>query len=350
MHRLRRPCPSEPWKRRRFFIDADPRAMTESAPTPYRAPWWLPGGHAQTIYARLAARCNAVSYRRTEWTTPDDDIVAIDWVDGPANAPLVVMFHGLEGGSDSHYSRALMSDVAAQGWRGVVPHFRGCGGLPNRKPRAYHSGDTPEIDWMLKRMQEVAGGQPLFVTGISLGGNALLKWLGEQGDQARAIVRAASAVCAPIDLREGGMALERGFSRIYGHYFLVSMRPKALGMLHRFPKLFSAEAVRRARTLRDFDDAVTAPMFGFVDAEEYWRRSSAKPLLNAIRTPTLLINARNDPFQPGDTLPGPAELSASIEAEFTAGGGHVGYVAGRFPGHVHWLPGRIIRFFRDHCV
>lgn len=344
MHRLRRRYPSDRRKRQRFFIDAVGGSMT----APYRAPWWLPGGHAQTIYASLAARCQAVSFRRTEWTTPDDDIVAVDWVDGPSDAPLVVMFHGLEGGSASHYARALMSDVAARGWRGVVPHFRGCGGLPNRRPRAYHSGDTPEIDWMLKRLHEAADGQPLFVTGVSLGGNALLKWLGEQGDNASAIVRAAAAVCAPIDLREGGMALERGFSRIYGHYFLVTMRSKALAMLGRFPRLFSARAVRRARTLRDFDDVVTAPIFGFADAFEYWRRSSAKPHLHAIRTPTLLINARNDPFQPGDTLPIRAELSAAIEAEFTAAGGHVGYVTGPFPGNVQWLPSRIISFFCKH--
>ena len=314
----------------------------------YRAPWWLPGGHAQTIYASLIARCRPVSYRRTQWTTPDDDIVAVDWVDGPADAPLIVMFHGLEGGSGSHSSRAMMSDVAALGWRGAVPHFRGCGGLPNHKPRAYHSGDSAEIDWMLKRFHREAGGRPLFATGVSLGGNVLLKWLGEQEGDARAILRAAASICAPVDLCASGKSLEQGFNRIYGTYFLTTMRPKALSMLGRFPGLFPAEPVRRARTLRDFDDTVTAPIFGFADAEEYWRRSSAKPLLGGIRVPTLMINAYNDPFQPGDCLPRASELSPAIEPERTATGGHVGYVTGRFPGHVHWLPARIIKFFCRH--
>ena len=324
------------------------RPAASTGGDPYRPPWWLPGGHAQTIYASLFARRGAATFRRTEWTTPDDDIIAVDWIDGPADAPLVVMFHGLEGGSGSHYSRALMSDVAAMGWRGVVPHFRGCGGLANRKPRAYHSGDTPEIDWVLKRLHDAAGGAPLFVTGVSLGGNVLLKWLGEQEGAARHVVRAAAAISAPVDLRVGGMALERGFSRIYSRYFLTTMRPKAMSMLKRFPGLFAAERVRRARTLRDFDDTVTAPIFGYADADDYWRHASAKPLLRTIRVPTLLVNARNDPFQPGDALPAPEALSPAIEALLTADGGHVGYVSGRFPGHVHWLPARIIEFFRRH--
>lgn len=316
---------------------------------PYVAPWWLPGGHAQTIYARLAARRKRAPLERSEWITPDDDVIAVDRVRGPHDAPLVVLFHGLEGGSDSHYAQAFMGEVAAAGWRGAVPHFRGCGGITNRRPRVYHSGDTPEVDWMLARFADEARGAPLFVGGVSLGGNVLLKWLSEQGEAARARVRAAAAVCSPLDLRVGGMALERGFSRlVYGRYFLTSMRPKALAMLRRHPGLFDAERVRRSRTLRQFDDAVTAPMFGFADAEDYWRRASSKPHLHAIRVPTLLINARNDPFQPGAHLPLPQALSPAIEAEFTAGGGHVGYVAGRFPGHIHWLPTRIIGFFRRY--
>ena len=175
-----------------------------------------------------------------------------------------------------------------------------------------------------------------------------MKWLGEREDGARGIVRAAASICAPVDLRASGKSLEQGFSRIYGTYFLTTMRPKALSMLARFPGLFPADPVRRARTLRDFDDTVTAPVFGFADADDYWRRSSARPLLRGIRVPTLMINAHNDPFQPGDCLPCSRELSLAIETERTATGGHVGYVTGPFPGHVHWLPDRIINFFRRH--
>jgi len=315
-------------------------------PEPYRPPWWLPGGHAQTIYARLGARRGKVRLQRTTWTTPDDDVLAVDWVEGDAAAPLAILFHGLEGGSESHYAQAMMSAVARTGWRGAVIHFRGCGGLANRTARAYHSGDTPEVDWMLRRMRVLAGEAPLFATGVSLGGNVLLKWLAEQGEAAGQVVHAAASICAPVDLAVGGNALARGFSRIYSRYFLASLQPKALAMLERHPGLFDARAVRRARTLRDFDDAVTAPMFGYRDAEDYWARASAGPHLAGVRVPTLMINALNDPFQPGDALPAVHALSPAITPLFTAAGGHVGYVTGRFPGHVGWLPARIIEFFK----
>lgn len=316
-----------------------------SPPQPYRAPWWLPGGHAQTIYARLFARCPRPRFERETWTTPDDDVIVVDRIVGAASAPMVVMFHGLEGGADSHYARAMMAAVAELGWRGAVPHFRGCGGVRNRLPRAYHSGDSGEIDWVLRRFHGEAASAPLFATGVSLGGNALTKWLAEQGEQARAVVRAAASICAPLDLAAGGRALERGVSRIYGRYFLQTLKPKALELTERFPGRFDPGRIRAARTLRHFDDAVTAPMFGFDDAEDYWRRSSAKPLLDRVRVPVLLINARNDPFQPDDVLPGTHALSPSVETEFTGEGGHVGYVTGPFPGQVDWLPARIIAFF-----
>lgn len=316
-----------------------------SAPPPYRAPWWLPGGHAQTIYARLFARCPRPHYRRETWITPDDDQIVVDRIDGHDRAPLVVMFHGLEGGSDSHYARAMMAAVQALGWRGAVPHFRGCGGVRNRLPRAYHSGDSSEIDWIVRRFHAQAPAAPLFATGVSLGGNALTKWLAEQGEDARPIVRAGAAICAPLDLAAGGRALERGVSRIYSRYFLQTLKPKALELSQRFPGRFDQTRIRAARTLRHFDDAVTAPMFGFSDAEDYWRRASAKPLLDAVRVPVLLINARNDPFQPAAVLPAVHAVSPAIETEFTGEGGHVGYVTGPFPGQVGWLPARIIAFF-----
>lgn len=321
------------------------RPTARTSPPPYRAPWWLPGGHAQTIYARLFARCPKPHFARETWVTPDDDVIAVDRIAGPASAPMVVMFHGLEGGSDSHYARALMAAVRELGWRGAVPHFRGCGGVPNRLPRAYHSGDSAEIDWVLRRFRGEAETAPLFVAGVSLGGNALTKWLAEQGDAARTVVHAAAAICAPLDLAAGGRALERGVSRIYSRYFLQSLKPKALELTQRFPGRFDAARIRASRTLRHFDDAVTAPMFGFEDADDYWRRSSAKPLLDRVRVPVLLINARNDPFQPADVLPGDQGLSPAIETEFTGQGGHVGYVTGPFPGQVGWLPARIIAFF-----
>jgi predicted alpha/beta-fold hydrolase len=313
-------------------------------PSPFRPPWWLRGGNAQTIYAAMVLRGARARYRRERWATPDGDFVLTDWVDGPADAPLLALFHGLEGSSASHYARALMSAVRARGWRGVVPHYRGCGGEPNDLPRAYHSGDSREIDWMLRRLHSTAGSAPLFAVGVSLGGNALLKWLGEEGDAAGKIVRAAAAVSAPVDLTAAGNALGRGFNLVYARHFLGSLKRKTAEKLERFPGCVDGAAAARARTLREFDDAVTAPLHGFRDAADYWLRSSAKPLLARVRVPTLVINARDDPFLPDRHLPLPQEVSASVELEFPAAGGHVGFVTGPFPGRLGWLPTRVLGF------
>lgn len=310
----------------------------------YRPPWWLQRGNAQTLYAALALRGAQLRYRRERWDTPDGDFIVADWVDGPASAPIVVLFHGLEGSSASHYARALMSAVRARGWRGVVPHFRGCGGEPNNLPRAYHSGDSQEIDWMLRRLRPVVGAAPLFAVGVSLGGNALLKCLGEEGDAGCALVRAAAAVSAPVDLTAAGNALGRGFNLVYTRHFLGSLKRKTAAKLERFPGCVDGAAAARARTLREFDDAVTAPLHGFRDASDYWLRSSAKPLMKRVRVPTLVINARDDPFLPAEHLPAPASVSAEVVLDFPAAGGHVGFVTGPFPGNLGWMPARVLDF------
>jgi predicted alpha/beta-fold hydrolase len=333
------------------FDSADSRrpAATPAAmhPGSYRAPWWLPGGNAQTIYAALVARLPRPSVRRERWETPDDDFVDVDRVDGPPEAPLLVLFHGLEGGTASHYARAMLAAARARRWRAALPHFRGCGGEPNRLPRAYHSGDSAEIDWMLRRLAGEAGAAPVFAMGVSLGGNALLKWLGERGPEARALVRAAAAVSAPVDLTAAGDALERGFNMVYTRNFLATMKRKSAAKLERFPRLFDGERVARSRTLREFDDLVTAPLHGFRDAADYWARASSKPWLRGIAVPTLLLNAANDPFLPGTHLPRAEEVAPCVRREFPATGGHVGFVSGPFPGRYDWLPRRIFGFFED---
>jgi len=317
----------------------------ETSESSYRVPWWLPGGHLQTIYPYLFRRPPRPALRRERWETPDGDCVAVDVLDGPQEAPLLVLFHGLEGGSHSHYARALMQHARARGWRALLPHFRGCGGEPNRLPRAYHSGDTAELDWMLRRAAEYACGRPLYAMGVSLGGNVLLKWLGERGEEAGALVRAAAAVSAPLDLMAAGEALERGFNRVYARMFLATLVAKSMDMIARFPGLFDGERAARARTLREFDDAVTAPLHGFADVTDYWTRASSKPLLRHIRVRTLILNARNDPFLPAQHLPGRDEVSAAVTLEFPATGGHVGFMSGPFPGHLRWLPERVFAFF-----
>jgi len=313
----------------------------------YRAPTWLPGGHAQTIYGAMFTPCPRVDYRRLQWDTPDGDFIELDWVDGPAQAPLVVLFHGLEGSSRSHYALSLMHEVRARCWRGVVPHFRGCSGRPNRLPRAYHSGDFREVHWILGRLA-VQAAAPCFAVGVSLGGNALLKWLAAEGAAAATSLRAAAAVSAPVDLEIAGHGLGRGFNRIYTWHFLRSLKPKSLDKLSRYPGLYDARKVAHARNLHEFDELVTAPLHGFESADDYWSRASSKPGLRDIKLPTLLVHARNDPFLPGAALPSSDEVSAHVRLEYFDAGGHAAFVTGPFPGRLDWLPRRLLGFFDSY--
>lgn len=309
----------------------------------YQAPWWLPGGHAQTIWSALRPAPD-VALRRERWETPDADFIDLDWAGDADAAQTLVLFHGLEGSSESPYARSIAAAAAERGWRAAIVHFRGCSGEPNRLSRAYHSGDSEEADWVLRRL--AAERVPLFAAGISLGGNVLLKWLGERGDEARAVVRSATAVSAPIDLGAADRALSTGFSRlVYARTFLKTLKQKSLEKLARHPGTFDGARAAAARTLYEFDDAVTAPLHGFADAEDYYTRASAGPLLRHIRVPTLVLNALNDPFLPRDALERAARgASADVLLEFPATGGHVGFVNGRFPGRHGWLAQRILGF------
>jgi predicted alpha/beta-fold hydrolase len=313
-------------------------------PTTYTAPRWLPGGHLQTIYPATCIAKPAVAFRRERWQAPDGDFVDIDFVDAAAGQPFVLLFHGLEGSSDSHYARALMAHVEARGWRGAVVHFRGCSGEPNLAPRFYHSGDAAEIDWIVRRLHAQhrdAAPARFYVVGVSLGGNALLRWLGEYQHQAD-IVDAACSISAPLDLAAGGAALSRGPNLIYTRMFLKSLKPKCLDKLRQFPGLFDRDALLRARNLYEFDNVITAPLHGYRNTDDYWDRASAKHVLHDITVPTLILNARNDPFMPAQHLPHAA--ASCVQLDYPAEGGHVGFAVGRFPGSLTWLPQRVLHF------
>ncbi len=289
-------------------------------------------GHLQTIAAALRPHPRP-AFVRERWETPDGDFIDVDFAG--SGRPLV-LFHGLEGCSHSHYARVLAPAFARAGWRVAIPHWRGCSGEPNRLPRAYHSGDSAEVDWIVRRFAA-----PADAIGVSLGGNALLKWLGERGEEARRVVRRAAAISAPLDLAASAGALDRGLNRLlYTRMFLAMLKTKSFAKLARYPDLFDGAQLARARTFREFDDLFTAPLHGFRDAAHYWSSSSCGAWLAHIRVPTLLINARNDPF-----LPEPALLAASrgaarsVTLEFPRAGGHVGFAAG-------WLSRRLIEFFR----
>lgn len=313
----------------------------------YRAPWWLPGGHLQTIYPAKCIVKPAVAYRRERWRTPDEDFIDLDFVDGCSDAPFLVLFHGLEGSSDSHYARSLMAHIASLGWSGVVVHFRGCSGEINHAPRFYHSGDAQEIDWILRRLAPAVraqGATRLYAVGVSLGGNALLRWLGESQHEAE-IVDAACAISAPLDLAGGGAALGRGFNMIYTRVFLKTLRIKSREKLAQFPGLFDLDAMLKSRDLYAFDNIVTAPLHGYRDTDDYWHRASARYVLSDVTVPVLVLNARNDPFLPHQYLP--RDASSAVTLEYPAEGGHVGFATGPFPGRLNWLPQRVVSFLQD---
>ncbi len=331
--------------------------VATNAATHYQAPWWLGrgqiGAHLQTVYPALFGTRPNIIYQRERWdTTPhgkaDGDFIDVDRLASTVAAkdqPMLVVFHGLEGNSTSPYALNLMAEAAARGWRGLVPHFRGCGGELNRLPRAYHSGDATEIDWILRRVKAEAPDVPVYVAAISLGGNATMKWLGEQGSEAGRFATAVAAVSAPLDLMASGEALEQGFCKVYTKRFLATMIQKSLAKLDHHPGIFSRDAALNARTLREFDNEITAPLHGYRDTDDYWTRGSAKPGLIDVKVPSLLLNARNDPFLPAAALPRLSEVSPAVHLDFPPHGGHVGFLSGRFPGHGRWMSARVLRFF-----
>jgi len=333
--------------------------------SPYRAPWWLGGdgllgGNLQTIWSAKISRAYASPrprFTRERWHTPDGDFIDIDRsipdpTTGPPvlpDAPLLVLFHGLEGSSSSHYAQAFADRAAQLGWHFAVPHFRGCSGEDNLAPRAYHSGDFEEVGWMLDRLRADHAG-PMLAVGVSLGGNALLRWAQEAGEQGALMVDAIASVSAPLDLAAGGHAIGRGFNRfVYTRMFLASMRPKALRKLAQFPGLFNRERLMAARNLYEFDDVFTAPIHGFGGTDDYWSRASAKPHLADIKLPALVLNALNDPFVPGVSLPRPeSDVGQHVTLWQPSQGGHVGFPQGRFPGHVLGMPATITAWLRSH--
>ena len=313
----------------------------------YAAPWWLPGGNLQTIWSALYAKRYAgvrPQYRRARWSAPDGDFIDVDWLASepdevaPGSNVLLVLFHGLEGTSRSQYSEAFADYAQQKGMAFAVPHFRGCSGEINLGPRAYHSGDYEEIDWILQRFRREHAG-PIIAAGISLGGNALMRWAAEAGATAGQTVTAVASICSPIDLAAGGHAIGKGFNRlVYTRMFLKTMKPKALVKLKQHPGLFDEHALRAAKDLYDFDNVFTAPVHGFKNTEDYWSRASAKPHLGRIQIPALVLNARNDPFVPHWCLPSAHEVSKSVTLWQPVHGGHVGFPSGRVPGHVRTMP------------
>lgn len=310
----------------------------------------------QTIWPALYSQRRVgepLTFRRERWTTPDNDFVDVDFLDqhaAHASAPWLVLFHGLEGSSQSHYAQAFASLAREAGLRFAMPHFRGCSGELNRAPRAYHSGDFEEVGWMLARFRAQSA-QPLLAAGVSLGGNALLRWAEEAGSTARRLVHAVSAISSPLDLTAAGHAIGRGFNRlVYTRMFLRSMKPRALAKLQQHPGLFDRDRLVAAQDLYAFDDVFTGPLHGFAGVDDYWRRGSAKPHLARIQVPALVVNAQNDPFVPSASLPERGAVGQHVTLWQPAHGGHVGFPAGAPPGHVLAMPQAVLQWLGQHAT
>ena len=315
----------------------------------YTPAWWVPGAHLRTLWGKLVRRPPPLETRVERWTTDDGDELELHRTEPvgerASHGGRLLVLHGLEGTIRSHYLRGILAGAQQQGWSADALIFRTCNGEMTRARRLYHSGETTDLDWVVRRLVHAHPGQPLALAGFSLGGNVLLKWLGEQGERVPPEVRAAAAVSVPFDLERGARYIERGFARVYTRHFLRTLRTKARLKLAREPGLFDASALERARTLYEFDDAVTAPVHGFEGATDYYRRSSSLQFLGAIGRPTLLLSAYDDPFLPPAVLQEVERVARgnpNLTVEFHQRGGHVGFVTGRGP----WAP----RYYAEERV
>ena len=322
--------------------DARPHVI----PAAFRPAWWLPGAHLQTIWPALMPCRIPAPLRRRRLELPDGDFIDLDWIGD--RGPIVVILHGLGGDGTSHYVRGMLKAVALRGWRAVLMHFRGCSGEPNRLPRGYHAGETGDLDTVIAMLRHNEPHTPLAVVGYSMGGNVLLKWLGERGGSAP--IRAAAAVSVPFDLANAASRVHQGFSRIYERRMLRSLQQLVMrkGAVLSLP--WDDQTITAIKSLREFDDRITAPLHGFRDADDYYARATCKPYLLHIDTPTLVLHAVNDPFMSPWTIPKARELSAAMTLELSSTGGHVGFVGGKPWSPHYWLESRVPAFLATHII
>jgi uncharacterized protein len=320
------------------------------APQPFRPAWWLAGAHAQTVAGRYLRPRTGVHYRRERIDTPDGDFVDLDWATVPrrpapaADAPLVVVVHGLEGSSESPYVLETCRTLWDRGIRSAAMNFRSCSGQPNRLPRFYHAGDTGDLAFVLDLLAGRNPGVPLGAVGFSLGANVLLKYLGERGDAAR--VRAAAAVSIPFDLGAGADHLEKtAMGRLYTSAFVRPLMEKYRLKRHLVGNRIDERRAAAARGFREFDEVVTARLHGFAGADDYYVRSSSAQFLPRIRVPTLLVHAVDDPFVPPGAIARDAiAANPVLVGAITEHGGHVGFIAGTPWKPEFWAEAEAARF------
>ena len=303
----------------------------------YSPAWWIPGGHLQTLWGRLFRRQTPAPTILERWDTPDGDFLEIHRLAAERDAPRVLLLHGLEGTVRSHYAQGLLNEAARRGWGADLLIFRSCGSELNRTRRFYHSGETSDVGFVLDKMLEEFPASPLALAGVSLGGNVLLKFLGERGENIPPQIKGAAAISVPFDLARSSRRINRGFSKFYQRFFLNSLRKKAQEKARRFPDLASEDGIAALRTLEDFDNLITGPLHGFRDAQDYYARSSSLPYLKNIKLKTLLFSAVDDPMLPAEVLDEVREAAShnpALEVDFVEKGGHAGFITGSVP----WRP------------
>jgi len=312
----------------------------------YEPARWLAGPNLMTIFGPLFRPGPRAPLRRERWELPDGDFVDVDRLSGPGDAPLLLALHGLEGSSSSHYLRGLLAQARARGWRALALNFRGCSGDMNRLVRSYHSGETGDLNEMVRRAR--AESDRIVLAGCSLGGNVLVKWLGEQGPSVPREIRAAAALSVPFDLALSARTLDGpGFWRwVYRTRFLSTLKQKSLQKLKKFPGAADEGRVRRSRTLYEFDDALTARVHGFAGAEDYYTQSSSGPFVERVRIPLLLLSAADDPFIPADCIP--KVTNPAVTLEVSPQGGHLGFVEGPPWAPRFYAERRAAEFLDDH--
>ena len=311
----------------------------------FKPAWWLPGAHLQTIIPAIFRRKHDLPLLWQTLELNDGDFLDLAWI-GIGNGPIVLVLHGLNGSINSGYANGIMHAINKRGWRGVLMHFRGCSGKPNRLARSYHSGETGDLNNVIKVIRDSEPTTPLFAVGYSLGGNVLLKALGEGKNTAQ--LSAAVAVSVPFELAETAEHLSKGFRKVYQHRLVKELKKSHKNKFSQMPLPVKPANLAAIKTFWEFDNAITGPLHGFKGADDYYQLSSSRQYLDKIEVPTLILHARNDPFTKLNSLPDQSEVSNAVTIEYTAAGGHVGFVSGIFPWKpIYWLEDRILNYFAE---
>jgi len=318
---------------------------------PFRPAWWLPDPHTMTMWGKFLRRRDLTDVQFERIPTPDGDEITLASSVATGSGPVLLLLHGLEGGVRSHYVGGIWAVALRKGWQPKMLLFRTCDGRMNSARRTYHSGETTDLGLVVERLRQAQPARPIVLAGISLGGNVMLKWLGELGDSVHTQIRAAIAVSTPFDLARSSKAIASGFARVYQWNFLRSLKRKALEKLRQHPDVCPREDLETITTMWDFDDRFTAPLHGFRDAADYYARSSSLGFLAAIRRPTLLLSALDDPFHPAEVLRDVEKVSLEnpfLRLEFHRRGGHVGFVGGTPWRPAYYVETRVGSFLEDY--